>query len=81
MEDRKAYVGKTPSQERESLVSLEDLSRAMKWNFDNIMPIFTKKQMIEFADWYCNGLTNVERGTPEMMLEKWLEMEKQNNLK
>ena len=27
--------------------------------------------MIDFADWYCNGLSNVERKTPEEMYPKY----------
>lgn len=35
-----------------------------------------EKVMFEFADWYCNGLSNAERGTPEKMFEKFLKLRK-----
>lgn len=35
-----------------------------------------EKTIFEFADWYCNGLSNTERGTPEKMFEKFIRLRK-----
>lgn len=32
--------------------------------------------VFEFADWYHNGLSNVERGTPEEMFPKYIEIKR-----
>ena len=35
---------------------------------------FNEQDMFEFAYWYCNGLLNVERKTPEEMYPKYIKI-------
>ena len=34
--------------------------------------LFTRQEMCEFADWYCNGLSNSERKSTELMIDKFI---------
>jgi len=35
---------------------------------------FTEQDMFEFADWYCNGLSNAERKTPKEMFPEYVKI-------
>jgi hypothetical protein len=54
--------------EEESLIRKLAFSNGAKWMQERM---FNEQDMIDFADWYCNGLSNVERKTPEEMYPKY----------
>lgn len=44
-------------------------------NYDEIK--FSAQDMFEFADWYCNGLSNAERKSPKEMFPEYVKIKQE----